>query len=189
MHGLRHDLKTYVVTQNPKTIEHLKQIAILPEKAQPNQVNTLETYGNLLQEIQQIKAKIESKTEQVHNIRHMTEHLNQVRINTRRPIDSNEAMPQYFYRPRMQNTYSRFQGPRPRYQYSQSRCNRAQPLGQASTYNTFQPSSRVKVPVCSYSLGQCVDRNRCPAKAAVCHNCKKLGHCSRACRLTRLSNQ
>lgn len=107
MHGLRHDLKTYVVTQNPKTIEHLKQIAILPEKAQPNQVNTLETYGNLLQEIQQIKAKIESKTEQVHNIRHMTEHLNQVRINTRRPIDSNEAMPQYYYRPRMQNTYSR----------------------------------------------------------------------------------
>ena len=74
MHGLRHDLKTYVVTQNPKTIEHLKQIAILPEKAQPNQMNTLETYGNLLKEIQQIKAKIESKTEQVHNIRHMTEH-------------------------------------------------------------------------------------------------------------------
>ena len=64
MNGLRHDLKTYVITQNPKTMEHFKQIAILAEKAQPSQVSTIETYENLLQEIQQIKAKIESQTEQ-----------------------------------------------------------------------------------------------------------------------------
>ena len=64
MHGLRHDLKTYVITQNPKTMEHFRQIAILAEKAQPSQVSTIETYENLLQEIQQIKAKIESQAEQ-----------------------------------------------------------------------------------------------------------------------------
>ena len=86
-------------------------------------------------------------------------------------MNSYEAMPQYNYRPRMQNTYIRFQGPRPRYQYSQSRYNRTQPLSQPSM---FQPSSRVNVSSCSYYLGQCVDRNRCPAKVTVCHNCQKL---------------
>ena len=93
MNGLRHDLKTYVTTQNPKTMEHFRQIAILAEKAQPSQVSTIETYENLLQEIQQIKAKIESQTEQVQIIRAMTEHPNQLKINTRRPLDSYEAMP------------------------------------------------------------------------------------------------
>ena len=78
LNGLRHDLKTYVITQNPKTMEHLRQNAILAEKAQPSQVSTIETYENLLQEIQQMKAKIESKTEQVQIIRPMTEHPNQV---------------------------------------------------------------------------------------------------------------
>ena len=108
------------------------------------------------------------------------------KINTRRPLDSYEGMPQYNYRPQMQNTYSRFQGSRPRYQYSQCRYNRTQPLSQPSM---FQPSSRVNVSPCSYCLGQCVDRNRCPAKEAVCHNCPKIRHYSRAFRLTRLSHQ
>lgn len=63
MNGLRSDIKTNVLTQNPKTIEQLRQIAILAEKSQPNQITTLETYETLLSEIKNFKEKIETKTE------------------------------------------------------------------------------------------------------------------------------
>lgn len=57
MNGLRSDMKTYVVTQNPKTMEQLRQIAILAEKSQPSQITTLETYETLLSEIKNLKEK------------------------------------------------------------------------------------------------------------------------------------
>ncbi|XP_052690191.1 uncharacterized protein LOC128168126 isoform X1 [Crassostrea angulata] len=60
MNGLRSDIKTYVVTQNPKTMEQLRQIAILAEKSQPSQITTLETYETLLSEIKNLKEKIET---------------------------------------------------------------------------------------------------------------------------------
>jgi hypothetical protein len=57
MNGLRSDIKTHVVTQNPKTMEQLRQIAILAEKSQPSQITTLETYENLLSEIKNLNEK------------------------------------------------------------------------------------------------------------------------------------
>jgi hypothetical protein len=41
---LRSDIKPFVVTQNPKTMEEIRQTAILAEKSQPIQTTTLETY-------------------------------------------------------------------------------------------------------------------------------------------------
>uniref|UniRef100_A0A8W8N4W9 Uncharacterized protein n=1 Tax=Magallana gigas TaxID=29159 RepID=A0A8W8N4W9_MAGGI len=63
INGLKSEIKALVVTQNPKTMEQLRQIAILAEKSQSNQVTALETYENLLTEIKSIKDQMVKKSE------------------------------------------------------------------------------------------------------------------------------
>lgn len=63
MNGLKSEIKALVVTQNPKTMEQLRQIAILAEKSQANQVIALETYENLLTEIKSNKDQMVKKSE------------------------------------------------------------------------------------------------------------------------------
>lgn len=41
MNGLKSDIKSLVVTHNPKTMEKLRQVALLAEKSQPSQITML----------------------------------------------------------------------------------------------------------------------------------------------------
>ena len=177
MNGLRSDIKTFVVTQNPTSMEQLRQTAILAEKSQPPQTSTLETYENLLQEIKTLKDQVLTQNAQVNAIQH--------------------ANPQPSYHSQTFPTPSRFRNTPPfrnrQVQSPRYRPRTAQNVPQMQPpipYQQQPPIAYQQPPVhphglqqCSYCLGFCQSRMYCPAKNASCHSCGKFGHFSRACRL------
>lgn len=189
MNGLRSDIKTYVVTQNPKTMEQLRQIAILAEKSQPSQITTLETYENLLSEIKNLKEKIETKTEvnEINRVMPQTHDYSPQFVTQQPPVFQQRVRfhspPQQapIYRPRRQTI----------------RLNRSRTVRYALpdvniTPNTQQQSTqhpRMIAPQCYFCLGMCMDRSRCPARNALCHTCNRVGHFSRACRQSYVVQQ
>ena len=68
LNGLRSDIKPFVVTQNPKTMEQIRQTAILAEKSQPPQTVTVETYENLLTELKSLKDQLFIQSDNVNTM-------------------------------------------------------------------------------------------------------------------------
>lgn len=185
MNGLRSDIRTHVVTQNPKSIEQLRKIAILAEKFQPSQSITLENYEHLLTEIQSLKEKIKTQSE----------------INDMKCYEAqNKNQPQYFASqnckelPAIQNHRVRYFSPtqqtpiylprRQNIRVNRSRTARNELPEVNVTPTTLQLTHhpRMIAPQCYFCLGTCMDRSRCPARNAHCHNCNRVGNFSRACK-------
>ena len=168
MNGLRSYIKTYVVTQNPKSMQHLRQIAILAEKSQPPQISTLETYENLMTEIKSLQNQLSAQNAAINTIQQGTPQIYQ-------PQQNFPSMP------RMRAA----QPPRVKQMRPQQYNNR-----NTKMFQRMQPSFQPRPPLpppqgqspCSYCLNLCNSRNQCPARNAVCYVCGKLGHFSRACR-------
>lgn len=58
MNGLRSEIRTHVLTQNPSSIKHLRKIALLAENFQPSQSKKLANYEHLL--TKSLKEKIKT---------------------------------------------------------------------------------------------------------------------------------
>jgi hypothetical protein len=169
MNGLRSDIKTFVVTQNPKSMEQLRQTAILAEKSQPPQISTSETYENLLAEIKNLQNQLSAQNASINTIQQVA------------PQTSYQNQQNLLSEPRMRNAQPiRFTQMRPQ-QYN----NRNTQMFR-SKRPSFQPRPQPPPPQvqssCSYCLNFCMTRQNCPARDAVCYVCGKIGHFSRACR-------
>ena len=190
INGLKSEIKALVVTQNPKTMEQLRQIAILAEKSQSHQVTALETYENLLTEIKSIKDQMVKKSE----VNQMTQ--GQQYAQPYMPQQYSESW-QYVQQPPVQRApifgervsqRVRFYEPRERSRRPNPRFTRARSRSpvtaqvQSNEFKTRYPRM-ITPPPCGNCLGMCMV-NRCPAQNAVCYNCNRIGHFSRACRKT-----
>ena len=122
MNGLRSDIKTFVVTQNPKSMEQLRQTAILAEKSQPPQISTVETYENLLAENKNVKDQLQVATQNapVNTIQHIAPQTYQARQNLPSAPRNRNCQPVRFRQMRPQQYSNRnahtFQGMRPSFQ-------------------------------------------------------------------------
>ena len=188
MNGLKPELKTIVMTKEPKNVEELRHCATLAEKAiSSNTANTISQ--TVLEEIQTLKDQLKS-INIVQDVPPQTDtsyqnHQNQF-------YQPPQLMPYYvpqrpYYAPqRPQNRVqqNRFQRPRliqgQRQNYSNSQIHRPP---RQSNQQRYQPvDNQFK---CFYCGTNCQFKPQCPARNVICHLCNKIGHFSRVCQSSR----
>ena len=181
MNGLKPELKTIVMTKEPKNVEELRHCATLAEKAiSSNTVNTISQ--TVLEEIQTLKDQLKS-INIVQDVPPQTDNSYQNQQN--QFYQPPQSMPYYApQRPRNRVPQNRFQRPRliqnQRQNYSNSQIHRPQ---RQSNQQRYQPvDNQFK---CFYCGTNCQFKPRCPARNVICHLCNKIGHFSRVCQSSR----
>jgi hypothetical protein len=188
VNGLKPELKTIVMTKEPKNVEELRHCATLAEKAiSSNTVNTISQ--TVLEEIQTLKDQLKS-INIVQDVPPQTDNSYQNQQN--QFYQPPQSMPYYvpqrpYYAPqRPQNRVqqNRFQRPRliqnQRQNYSNSQIHRPQ---RQSNQQRYQPvDNQFK---CFYCGTNCQFKPQCPARNVICHLCNKIGHFSRVCQSSR----
>jgi hypothetical protein len=185
MDGLTSELKTIVMTKEPKNVEELRHCATLAEKAiSSNTVNIISQ--TVLEEIQILKDQLKS-VNIVQDVPPQTRNSYQ-----NQQISSYQNQQIQLYQPPRSRPYYVLQRPQHRIQqnifqrsrliqgqrqnYSNSEINRPQRQSNQQRYqpvdNQFQ---------CLYCGTNCQFRPKCPAINVVCHLCNKISHFSRVC--------
>lgn len=191
INGLRPEIRRIVMNREPKNVEELRHCATLAEKSSfASESNLQLAVNNMQSDIQSIKDHLTSNTaivDQVNcsynnNTGHNYQHIPRATQYQDRP----SSFPPQNYWP--QNFHPRS---RPNYRMSGGNQNNYRPQGQSSiNQNTRYNQNRYSLPEkCSYCQNDRHPRNVCPARDKMCHNCKMIGHCSRACRHKIITRQ
>ncbi|CAC5368618.1 unnamed protein product [Mytilus coruscus] len=186
MNGLTADLKTIVMTKEPKNIEEFRHAASLAEKAIDSNVNSVNSMNQtVLNEIHSLKKHIQSinvNSTVPDTTQHQSYQPSQHPVYVQQPVyhtprpPYNTMYPSNRYRaPQNQHPRQNFNRMPPLYPVNQ---NIRQPI---RYQNQSQTSSRR----CSYCNGFSHYRAQCPASGVICHLCNKMGHFSIACLSTR----
>ncbi|VDI77533.1 Hypothetical predicted protein [Mytilus galloprovincialis] len=187
MNGLKADLKTIVMTKEPKNIEEFRHAANLAEKAIDSNVNSLNSMNQtVLNEIHSLREHIQTM-----NVNSPTTTQNQSYQPPSNPPNTVYVQQPVYQSPRVPNQpmhqSNRFRSPQN--QYPRQRFNRMPPR---QPYNQnfrqpirYQDQSQTSFQRCSYCNGFCQNRSYCPARGVVCHMCNKIGHFAKACSFSR----
>ena len=196
MNGLKADLKTIVMTKEPKNIEEFRHAATLAEKAIDSNVNSVNSMNQtVLNEIHSLK-----------------EHIQSINVNSTSPDTTQHQsyQPSQSYQPPQHSVYVQqpiYHTPRTPYHtmYPSNRYRAPQPQHQRQRFNRMPPrypvnqnfrqpfryQNQPQAPSdrCPYCNGYFHNRSHCPASNVMCHLCNKIGHFSQACLSTRRTQQ